>query len=182
MFNAYVWDLETTGLDSFLGKIVVASFLDLNTGEVITRDILQDKKGHEEGERRLVKWVVDRMREADVLIGHNTVTYDLGMVRGRSAQLGLPYILPKRHHIDTMHVLRYGLRARIQGNSLENALDFFGATEQKFKPSKHEWHGIKHVDPAKIHTARERCESDVRGNAELWYHVREAYHNWRSKN
>lgn len=182
MFRAVVWDLETTGLDTFMGKIVVASFLDLHTGEIKTRDIIQDKKGYDEGERRLVAWTLDQIQQADVLVGHNTVGYDLSMVRGRAAQHGLPYVLPKRTHIDTLQVLRHGLRARIQGNSLENALDFFHATSTKYKPSKHVWHGIKHLNPADIQEARVRCEEDVRGNAELWGYLREAYHNWRGRN
>ena len=181
MFKAYVWDLETTDLNTFMGRTIVASFLDLDTGEIETRTLPEYKKSVEESEKALLRWVIDRMEEADVLIGHNTLGFDVPFVRGRAAALNLGRTPPKRTHIDTMLVARYGFKGRPQGASMENLADFFKLDTQKYKPSKHDWAASRHLDHAAIAEIAQRCEEDVRCNAELWYKLRPYYHDWRGK-
>ena len=179
MFKAVVWDLETTALDSFMGKLVVASFLDLHTNSIETRKITDYKKSVEESERRLVSWVLDQIEAADVLIGHNTRAFDLGFIRGRAAVLGLGRMPQPRTHIDTMLVARYGFKGRPQGASMENLADYFRLPTQKDKPSKHEWADSRALDHTAIERIATRCEEDVRCNAELWLKLRPYFHQWR---
>ena len=178
-FTVYVWDLETTNLNTFMGRLTVASFFDLNTERMRTRTICDFPGTFQEQERALLLWVLDRVKEADVLIGHNTKAFDTHFIRGRLAAQQIDRELPKRHHIDTMLVARYGFKGRPQGNSLENLLDFFRCGTQKDHPSKYEWADSIIGDPEAIRRIAHRCEEDVRGTAQLWYKLRPYYHQWK---
>ena len=174
----YVWDLETTGLNTFMGQIIVASFLDMATGDIDTRTIF-DYAGDE---IPLLYWIVEKLTEADILVGHNILGYDLGMVRGRLAIHGLTEIvLPKRQIWDTYMIARYGFKGKPQGYSLENLLDFFRLPVQKDKPSKHDWAGSIILDEEAITRISERCEADVRGNAYLMTALMPYLHQWKGR-
>ena len=77
--KSYVWDLETTNLNAFMGQLIVASFLDLADGSIKTRTIYDFKGTNAEREKGLLFWVIDRLTEADILIGHNTLGFDYGL-------------------------------------------------------------------------------------------------------
>ena len=174
----YVWDLETTGLNTFMGQIIVASFLDMATGKTETRTIFD----FEGDEVPLLLWVVEKLTEADILVGHNILGYDLGMVRGRLAIHGLTeVVLPKRQIWDTMLIARYGFKGKPQGYSLENLLDFFRLPVAKDKPSKHDWAGSIVLDEKAIARIAERCEADVLGNAYLMNVLMPYLHAWKGR-
>lgn len=183
----YTWDLETTNLNSFLGRLIVASFLDMSNGKIESRTLYDYLEGPatvpntDRAERQLVEWVVDRHEEADALIGHNTVGFDNGFIRGRLEALQIDRKLPKRQHWDTMQIAKFGFKGRPQGASMENLADFFRLPIQKDKPSKYDWAGSIHLDPGAIERITFRCEEDVRVNALLWGKLREYLHSWRGK-
>ena len=183
-FHAKVWDLETTDLTTFMGRLIVASFLDLALDTHVTRTIhdfgkTNTEKQADAAERKLLRWTVGQVEEASVLIGHNTKSFDTHYLRGRLAGLGMKQRLPKRHHIDTYLVARYGFKGRPQGLSLENLADFFHCGEQKDKPSKWEWAASRALDPLAIRRLAKRCESDCRVNAMVWEHLEPYWHEWR---
>jgi hypothetical protein len=174
----YVWDLETTGLNTFMGQIIVASFLDMATGGIDTRTIY-DFDGDE---IPLLYWIIEKMTEADILVGHNILGYDLGMVRGRLAIHGLSeVVLPKRQIWDTYMIARYGFKGKPQGYSLENLLDFFRLPVAKDKPSKHDWAGSIILDEDAITRISQRCEFDVLGNAYLMTALMPYLHQWKGR-
>ena len=174
----YVWDLETTGLNTFMGQIIVASFLDMADGETVTRTIF-DFDGDE---IQLLEWILEKLTEADILVGHNILGYDLGMVRGRLAIHGLTdIVLPKRQIWDTYMIARYGFKGKPQGYSLENLLDFFRLPVAKDKPSKHDWAGSIVLDEKSIARIAERCEFDVLGNAYLMTALMPYLHAWKGR-
>ena len=174
----YVWDLETTGLNTFMGQIIVASFLDMATGETETRTIFD----YDGDEVELLYWIVEKLTEADILVGHNILGYDLGMVRGRLAIHGLSdVVLPKRQIWDTYMIARYGFKGKPQGYSLENLLDFFRLPVAKDKPSKHDWAGSIILDEESIARIAERCEADVLGNAYLMTALMPYLHQWKGR-
>lgn len=174
----YVWDLETTGLNTFMGQIIVASFLDMDDGNIETRTIF-DFNGNEVS---LLFWIVEKLTEADILVGHNILGYDLGMVRGRLAIHGLSeVVLPKRQIWDTYMIARYGFKGKPQGYSLENLLDFFRMPVAKDKPSKHDWAGSIILDEEAITRIAQRCEADVLGNAYLMTALMPYLHQWKGR-
>jgi hypothetical protein len=163
----YVWDLETTDLNTFMGRTLMCSLMDLATLEMETRTVLEYVNGDitqdslDEGERQLITWIVDRHDEADALIGHNTVGFDNGFLRGRLAALQM--------------------EGRPQGASMKNLADFFRLPVQKDEPSKWDWAGSREVHEKALERLKYRCEEDVRVNALLWQKLRPYFHDWKGK-
>lgn len=181
--RSFVWDLETTGLDTFMGQLTVASFLDLADGKIDTRTLYDFEGTGQEKEVALLLWVVAKQEDADILIGHNTIGFDNGFLRGRLAihGLGASVQLPKRQHWDTYQIARHGFKGRPQGYSLANLLDFFRIPIQKDKPSKHDWAATIILDETAIKRIAQRCEADVIGNALLWEALRPYFHLWKGR-
>ena len=180
--KSYVWDLETTNLNAFMGQLVVASFLDLNDGSIQTRTIYDFGGDNAEKEKALLFWVIDRLTEADILIGHNTLGFDMGFIRGRLAIHGLSdIVLPRRQHIDTYQLARHGFKGKPQGYSLENLADFFRLPLGKDKPSKHDWAASIILDEAAIGRIAGRCEADVLVTAYLWAALKPYWHVWKGR-
>lgn len=178
---SYVWDLETTNLNTFMGQLIAASFLDLATGLLDTANINDFGGTNNEKEVALLMWVLDKMEEADILIGHNTIGFDMGFLRGRLAIHGVHIQLPRRQHWDTYQIARHGFKGRPQGYSLENLADFFRLPVSKDKPSKHEWAASIILDEDAIDRITERCEADVIVNAYLWEALRPFHHQWKGR-
>jgi len=181
--RSFVWDLETTNLNTFMGQLTVASFLDLADGSIDTRTLFDFEGTGPEKEVALLLWVVKKMGDADILIGHNTLGFDTGFLRGRLAihGLGSTVQLPRRQHWDTYQIARHGFKGKPQGYSLENLLDFFRVPMQKDKPSKHDWAASIILDEEAIQRIAERCKADVTANALLWEHLRPYFHLWKGR-
>ena len=179
---SYVWDLETTNLNTFMGQLIAASFLNLADGEISTRNVNSFPGTNIEKEQALLLWVIDMIEGSDILIGHNTIGFDMGFIRGRLAIHGMSHVLlPKRQHWDTYQIARHGFKGRTQGYSLENLLDFFRCPVVKDKPSKHDWAASIILDEDAIDRITERCEADVLGNAYLWEALRPYHHQWKGR-
>jgi len=183
-----VWDLETTGLRSDIGTLLVGAFLDLATGETECRSIYDftepDTTDFPRGEvpiivreGQLLRWCRQQFEAADILIGHNSIGFDKNFLNGVSARHQLP-ALPKRFHIDTLSVARYGMKGLLQSNSLENVADFFGVGV-KNKPSKHDWRLANATDRDAINSLKVRCGADVRLTAAVWERLKPHWVNWK---
>lgn len=177
---AYVWDLETTDLTTFFGKLIVAAFQDINTGEYFVRNIYDFEGSVKEREIALLNWTVDRLDEADILIGHNTLGFDMSFLRGRLAIHGVDRALPKRQQWDTLQIAKFGFKGRPQGYSLENLADFF-RVGKKDKPSKHDWAESVILDEDAIDRITDRCISDVEINAQVFGKLRQYFHGWKGR-
>lgn len=161
-----VFDLETSNLRSDIGSLRVACFGELSANGTLkdlqTRDILEMH-----GEKNLAEWIVNRIEEADILIGHNVDAFDKNFLNGVLIRWNLPK-LPKRYYIDTLMVARYGMKGLLQSCSLENLADYFRLPIQKDHPSKHDWRGANDMEPEPLSRIRKRCISDVEITALLW--------------
>lgn len=175
--KAAVWDLETTGLKSDIGTLLMGSFLDLNTGVTTTERIAAGAGSVFERERDVIERIATRYMDYTILIGHNSKTFDRNFLGGVMARHGMP-MLPRRYHIDTMQVARYGLKGLLQSISLENVADFFGVGV-KNKPSKHDWRGANLLDEGSLEQIRIRCESDVELNAAVWTKLIPYWVEWK---
>lgn len=180
--RTYVWDLETTNLNTFMGQLIAASFLDMATGKIYTASINDYADlPPVRAEQALLEWVVDRQVEADILIGHNTLGFDQGFLRGRLAIHDMDITLPKRQQWDTYLIARHGFKGKPQGYSLENLADFFRLPVGKDKPSKHDWAASIILNAEAIDRIVERCEADVVVTALLWAKLRRFFHEWRGR-
>lgn len=178
-FKVLVWDLETSDFKSDIGSLGVAAFLDTATGKVRVKNWNDFDGTAIEIERQLAQWAADQYRDATGLIGHNSLGFDSGFLRGVLTRHGLP-TLPKRLHFDTMLAARYGMKGRC-GVSMENLADFFGLPIVKDKPSKHDWRLYIAGDPDARERITVRCVEDVKVNALLWGRLREFYLGWRGQ-
>lgn len=170
----YVWDLETTDFKSDIGTIRVASFLNINNHTFMTRTH-QDF----ESETEFVKWILERMEEADVLIGHNSVSFDKPFVTGVAGRLGLAKPA-KRIHWDTYLIARYGWKGNIS-YSLENLADHLGLPLAKYRPPKSEWREMIIDKHAELDAIVERCESDVKITAMVFDRLRPYLFEWKGQ-
>ncbi len=179
--RAVVADLETSGLKSDIGMLKVASFLDLATGKLSTRSVL-DFGGltADDRERELLLWWASQYEQCDIIIGHNFQGYDKNFTNGVLARHGMSP-LPKRILIDTYQVARHGWKGIPQSYSLENLMDFFGVGMSKDKPDKADWRLSLVDDPEAIARLTQRCEYDVIGNALLWGKLKPFYYEWRGR-
>lgn len=162
-----VFDLETTSLDTFFGRLIVGCFMDINTEEMVTKDIHDFQGSVDEKETQLLHWATDEYEKGFVLVGHNITGFDRGFLQGRHDNLGTGRIINQALHFDTMQIARHQAKVRAHGNSLKNLLDYYQLPVQKDEPSKHEWARTRELDPVAIKRIRHRCEEDVRGNALL---------------
>lgn len=174
----FVWDIETSNLRADIGSLRVGCFALLNYGgeikEIYTRDILEIH-----GEKNLAKWIHSRFEEGDIFIGHNSKAFDRNFINGVLIRHKLPKI-PKRMHIDTLEVARYGMKSLLQSLSMENLADYFKLPIQKDKPSKHDWRGSNDMEEESIKRIRKRCISDVHVNVLLWEHLKPYWFEWKA--
>src|SRR3990167_2947934 len=177
--RTYVFDLECTNLRSDICTLTVAVFGELDSDgqikKILANDILSLK-----GERNLLKWVVTRITEADILMGHNSDAFDKNYLNGLLARYNMER-LPKRIHLDTLQAARYGGKFLYQSLSMDNLADIFDLPIKKLKPSKHDWREGNLLDPRAIRILRKRCVEDVRVTALLWNKLKPYYYSWRGK-
>ena len=167
------WDLETTDFKPDIGRIVIASFYDFNDGTTQTRTALDYAS-----EQEFVTWVADQYEAADVLVGHNSVSFDKVFLTGVMGRVLPERHLAKRVHWDTYLIARYGWKGGVR-YSLENLADHFGLPMQKDKPSKHDWREMIHSDPDAVRRLVQRCESDVHITAMLMLRMIPYLHKWK---
>lgn len=165
------FDLETTDLNTFFGRLLVASFLDINTGVMETHtlyDFEVDKKlSIDEMELMLLWWATDQYEEAFILVGQNITAFDRHFLQGRHEVLETGYVMRPALHFDTRQIAQHQAKIRPQGFSLENLLDYYRLPVQKDKPSKHEWARSRELNREAIARLVVRCELDVKGTALL---------------
>lgn len=178
--RAFVWDLETTGFKSDIGTLLMGSFLDLATGEVVTARLSSDPNVPiEHAERELVEEVRALYLSASILIGHNSLAFDKNWLNGVSARHGLEP-LPTRYHIDTYTVARFGLKGSYQSNSLSNLADILGVGV-KDRPPKADWRHANIRDEDSLERIRLRCESDCYLTAAVWSKLEPYWVLWKGQ-
>lgn len=171
-----VWDIECTNLRSDIGILTIAVFGELDDNDNIKKYHIYDI--NEAGsEKKLVKWVANQIENSDIIIGHNSVSFDRNFINGVLARHNLPR-LPKRQHLDTMMIARYGGKFLYQSVSMENLADIL-LKDKKDKPSKHDWREGNILNEKSIKRLRTRCKEDVRITASLFKKLKPYWHEWR---
>lgn len=174
-FKAVVWDIETNHLRTDIGTLLVVSFLDLSNSQLNTRTIYDVDKSEE----ALAVWAAEQYKRADIIIGHNSVAFDKNFVNGVLARYGRDP-LPKKIQADTYLIARYGFKGLLQSYSLENVADFF-RLGKKDRPSKHDWRESVVLDEDAIDRIADRCEADVRLNAQVFEKLKPYWNIWKGQ-
>ena len=175
-----VWDLETTDLKADIGSLIVATFGDMAQDGSISRLHTEDIRSisgsgsKDTREKKLALWARDKVEEADILIGHNSLAFDRHFLNGVLFRHG-ERMCQKRIHWDTMQVAKGKLS---MGVSMANLADIL-LNDNKDKPSKHEWRQANLLDEDALKRLRQRCEEDVRLTADMWNRLKPIFHNWK---
>src|SRR3990167_2638330 len=157
--KVFVEDLEMTDFKSDIGSLRVACFAELNVNGNIKKIYTKDILDFNNDERALARWIVKKIKEADILIGHNIVGYDRAWMRG-AAERADHRMLPRRYYIDTMHVAQFGLKGRLSSYSLENVGQFFKLPISKDHPTIEDWRLCNDKIPKGVRRIRKRCILD----------------------
>lgn len=168
------FDLETTDLKGLMGRILCASFIDLDTEEAVTFR-LDDKpwKGKSKiDDSKLAVAIRDYLEEANLIVAHNGRMFDIPFLNARLAKAGerplhTQFVLDPRWYLNSGSM-------RIGSAKLVNAEKFFELTEStggKTEISWADWALAATGDRTAMDTVVYHCEQDVHVLKALYPHV-----------
>lgn len=169
------FDLETSDLKANFGIVLCGSVKYLDNDEVITFRGDEYTTWHRDryNDKALVVDIVDALREANILVAHNGVNFDLRYLNTRLIGWGLRPI-PRKMVIDPCLVARKTLR--LHSNSLDAMATWLGAQDQKTAVTPEIWRkATLSLDPVENRFAMDyivdHCERDVRMLEEVYQKV-----------
>lgn len=158
-FTLGFYDIETTDLKAFMGRMLVVSIAD-SWGNVVTRRFTDFERDTVIDDRGLARWAKEEFEKYDILVGWNSKLFDAPFVNARLMRgLELPMHSDKKH-IDLMYYAR-GQFMRIGSARLDNVAKFFRVENQKTPISWDEWAMAAAGDMDALERVVEHCEADV---------------------
>ena len=157
-----VWDLETSGLEGDVGRLLCGSILDVTTGEMrsFRRDHLKGKNRADDS--RLAKVIRDELEKYHLTIGWYSKGFDIAFLNTRLVKAGMKP-LRSHLHLDPIWVCKgwRGLKARSAKMAVMS--EFFNLPERKPGVDVDVWIDAAHGgDKAAMDLLVDRCEADVR--------------------
>lgn len=131
----------------------------------ITDDMEAFKKSHT-NDAVVAKAIHKVMSEADVIVAHNGVAFDLKHANSMFIRNGLGPI-PEHMNIDTLKAARKYFA--FEGNSLGDLLERFNLGAKDEKP---DWQKLTDGDIPEIKKAAKYCDIDVIGLRKVFLHIR----------
>lgn len=157
--HAY-WDLETTDLSAFMGRLLCASIADA-WGTITTRRVTDFPQESPLDDSCLAEWVRDELERYDLLIGWNSFNFDTSFLNARLLRWGKR---PMRDmlQIDAMYKARWGrYGARVGSSKLDNASRFFRTKDTKSVVDWDTWNLASMGDEKAMDYVVAHCEADV---------------------
>ena len=169
------YDLETTDLAASYGRVLCASFAELEGDPYTFRGDRKPYIGRTKiDDSRLVKAIRDELEGADLVCGWNSKLFDAPMINARLAKAGeRPLMLGEKHgvtHIDLMW-FSGGSSMRLGSKRLENVQKFFGTDAAKTPLDPETWALAATGDRAALDRVVVHCESDILVLRDLWPHL-----------
>lgn len=156
------FDFETTNLRANFGRLLVASFISLNSDEVVTfrADEEKYKKKNLSNDSSLAKDIKKYMEDQFCWISWNGKLFDMPFLNTRLRLADLEPV-NKRIHIDLMY---YARRPNLCLNSsrLDTVAKTFRLGEQKTDLDPQTWVDAMLLDKKALDYVAEHCEQDVR--------------------
>lgn len=154
------YDLETTALHALMGRILCASFEDMETGEVTTLrgddpEFLNKDDPIDDG--KLVVAIRNHLELYDIWVGQNHLLFDNKMLKARLLKWGERLPEP-RWQVDVMWLVRSNFK---MSSKLENIAKYLGL-EAKPSPTWDEWSRAAAGHRESMDIIVDRCEADVR--------------------
>lgn len=160
------WDLESTDLSASWGRLLCGSFADVD-GKVTTfrGDEPQYRGADSVDCGKLAAACRDRIEAADVLVGWNTILFDIPILNAWLLKYGhrevqLTTRRKASHHLDLMYYAG-GSFLRMGSRRLDNVAKFFRIDHQKTPLDGHTWQLAARGDGEAMDRVVEHCESDV---------------------
>ena len=163
-----VFDIETTGLDASMGRVLcaVAQFYGPREKHVWRADSYPEwKTGRRGNDRALIADILGKLEQADIVIAHNGLWFDMAFLRTRALIHGLPPVHPKKI-IDPMQKARKEFR--FHRNSLDAISTVLGTKDHKTPLNPNTWAAAMFDgDKAAMDEIVAHCEADVEVLAEV---------------
>jgi len=170
------YDLETTDLGGNFGRLLCCSFIDLDSDEVTTfrRDRRPWKGTKLTADNRLAVAIRDRLEEADIIVGWNSLLFDAPFLNARLAAVDeRPLRVGEKHgsrHLDMMWYAG-GQSMRLHGKGLDKVAKFFHADNKKTPLTPEVWADAASGEPAAMQEVVDHCEADVRVTKDVFPHL-----------
>jgi uncharacterized protein YprB with RNaseH-like and TPR domain len=170
------WDLETTDLGGNFGRLLCCSFIDLDSDEVVTfrRDRRPWKGTKLTDDKRLAVAIRNRLEQADIIAGWNSLLFDAPFLNARLAAADeRPLRVGERHgsrHLDMMYYAS-GQSMRLHGRALDKVAKFFHADNKKTPLLPEVWADAGAGVPEAMQEVVDHCEADVRVTKDVFPHL-----------
>ena len=156
------FDLETTNLRGNFGRILVASFVTIGDGDVITYrgDDKKFKKKDLADDSKLALAIKEYLERSWCWISWNGKMFDVPFLNTRLRLADLEPV-EKRMHIDLMYYARRP-NMSLNNSRLDTIAKTFELAEQKTDLTPKEWINAMLLDSKSIDYIVEHCEQDVK--------------------
>lgn len=169
------YDTESTDLAASWGRILCASFVDLE-GEVFT--FRGDRKPYigrnKVDDSRLCKAIRDELESADIIVGWNSILHDIPLLNARLAKGGQRACqLGEKHGVRHLDLMWYagGQSMKVGGRKLDTVAKFFSCQNQKTPLDGETWQLAGVGDKEAMDLVVDHCEADVLVLRDVWPHL-----------
>lgn len=170
-FRQAFFDIETTNLGAFMGRMLCASVCD-SWGNVTTRTISDFPQTTVLDDSGLAEWLRDELERYDIITGWNSSQFDVSFLQARLLRWGKRALRQDIMHIDPMYKARPGRGARIGSSKLDNVAKFFRTPDQKTPLDWDVWNLAATGDPGSMALVVEHCEADVLVLRSVFQHLK----------
>lgn len=157
-FNIAFWDLETTNLKAFMGRVLCGSVADV-FGNVKTFRVDETTRENLIDDRELVVSIRDYIEQFDVWVTWNGKLFDKPFLNARLMEHGERPLRTDIMHIDAMYYAK-GQFMKIGSARLVNVQRFLDAANSKTEISWKEWQLAAAGDADAMNIVVEHCEAD----------------------
>jgi uncharacterized protein YprB with RNaseH-like and TPR domain len=134
-FKVATWDIEATGLQATFGQMLCASVKPMGGETKVFR--IDDYDGAHGEDTKLAMALRDELNKYHIVIGYNSLRYDLPFLNSRLIEYHEPIVSPLVRHIDVLIVARH--RLRLHSNRLDALLDHLHSEHKKTPLTPHLW-------------------------------------------
>ena len=165
-FEMRFFDLETTDLKAFMGRVLAGVIVD-QFGEPQVFRLDETKRTSAIDDTELCLAIRNSLEEADILIGWNSKLFDIPFLNARLMQAGEKPMRKDIMHIDLMYYAK-GQFMRIGSAKLDNVQKFFGTETGKTVIDWDTWALAATGDPKALDEVVQHCQNDVYALAEVF--------------
>lgn len=159
------FDTESTALDGNWGRILAASFAELDGDPYTYRRDVKPWSGRTTiDDSRIVKACKKEIESADIIVGWNSIRHDIPLLNARLAAAGEdPIRVGEKHAVSHLDLMYYagGNSMKIGSRRLANVSAFFGTEDEKTPLDGEIWQLAASGDSDAMDDIVKHCEIDI---------------------